>query len=438
MGRTKWIVIFAIAILLFSSYNIKPQSLANASAASTPGPINSPPADALIVPDKYPTIQAAIGNASAGDTVFIKKGTYNETVYVDKSLSLIGEDNQKTIIRGVYNRYSEWPAIHVLADNVSISGLMIVGSEPGILIENSYAHVPSRCTITGNNFLNNSEGILAQGDSNELVETVKPSNHIISGNYFSGNAYGIYDSASNTTISGNEITGNHWVGIIIDAAVNVTVRENNISNNGISSSFGELKGGLDLRWWGPFYVYGNNITNNQGYGIQFGENCNNSTVHENNMAQNGVGINLLNFLIENDSEIGSGSMAYGNNVLDNSKQAFVEKVYRNSGFTLQNVTDVVSWDNGTVGNYWSDYQSRCPNAAEVDASGIGNAPYAIDENNTDYYPLMQQVDTSATAPTPTPAAGIPALTIATIAVVVLLVVLVSLLIYRAHRKIASG
>jgi hypothetical protein len=34
------------------------------------------------------------------------------------------------------------------------------------------------------------------------------------------------------------------------------------------------------------------------------------------------------------------------------------------------------------------YQSKYPNATEVDASGIGNTPYVVDVNNTDYYPLM--------------------------------------------------
>jgi len=49
-----------------------------------------------------------------------------------------------------------------------------------------------------------------------------------------------------------------------------------------------------------------------------------------------------------------------------------------------------TWDNGypSGGNYWSDYQTRYPNAAEIDSSGIWNTPYVIDSNNTDYYPLM--------------------------------------------------
>ena len=47
------------------------------------------------------------------------------------------------------------------------------------------------------------------------------------------------------------------------------------------------------------------------------------------------------------------------------------------------------WDNGTIGNYWSDYQTKYPNANEIDNSGIGNTPYVIDANNIDHYPLLK-------------------------------------------------
>ena len=40
------------------------------------------------------------------------------------------------------------------------------------------------------------------------------------------------------------------------------------------------------------------------------------------------------------------------------------------------------WDNGSIGNYWSDYLSRYPNATEIDHSGIGDTPYAIIDSTT--------------------------------------------------------
>jgi hypothetical protein len=41
-----------------------------------------------------------------------------------------------------------------------------------------------------------------------------------------------------------------------------------------------------------------------------------------------------------------------------------------------------------MGNYWSDYRTKYPNATVVGSSGIWNRPYVIDANNTDNYPLV--------------------------------------------------
>ena len=54
----------------------------------------------IIVPDDYPTIQAAINAANDGDTVFVRNGTYYENVVVNKPVSLVGEDKQTTNIDG--------------------------------------------------------------------------------------------------------------------------------------------------------------------------------------------------------------------------------------------------------------------------------------------------------------------------------------------------
>ncbi|PVX24947.1 MAG: hypothetical protein CW691_06015 [Candidatus Bathyarchaeum sp.] len=41
------------------------------------------------------------------------------------------------------------------------------------------------------------------------------------------------------------------------------------------------------------------------------------------------------------------------------------------------------WDNGTCGNYWSDYHG-----SDVDENGIGDAVYSVTEDDVDIYPLM--------------------------------------------------
>jgi len=58
-------------------------------------PVN---ARTITVPDDYSTIQSAIDAANDGDKVFVKSGYYPETLVINKSISLIGEDREQTVI----------------------------------------------------------------------------------------------------------------------------------------------------------------------------------------------------------------------------------------------------------------------------------------------------------------------------------------------------
>ena len=42
----------------------------------------------IYVPDDYPTIQAAVDAANAGDTIIVRDGTYIENVNVNKQLTI--------------------------------------------------------------------------------------------------------------------------------------------------------------------------------------------------------------------------------------------------------------------------------------------------------------------------------------------------------------
>ena len=43
-----------------------------------------------------------------------------------------------------------------------------------------------------------------------------------------------------------------------------------------------------------------------------------------------------------------------------------------------------AWDNGKVGNYWSDY-----NGTDLNRDGFGDTPYVVDIQNQDRFPLIQ-------------------------------------------------
>jgi hypothetical protein len=95
-----------------------------------------------------------------------------------------------------------------------------------------------------------------------------------------------------------------------------------------------------------------------------------------------------------------------------------------------------------MGNYWSDYLAKYPNASEVGGTGIGDTPYVIDGDNVDHYPLMCPYDIendAITFPTPAPTSTpepepFPTLLVTTASATSATVVGVAILIYFKKRK----
>jgi nitrous oxidase accessory protein NosD len=331
----------------------------------------------LFVPDNYASIQEAVDDANAGDTVFVHTGTYpNSNIFINASISLVGQDSQKTIVRG---------GISIIASGVTVSGFTVEPEPPsdrsGILIGKDVSDIK----ITGNNVNGFYRGI-ATGSSqtNQNLE--------ISDNNVTNTDIGMNIEVSKGIISNNRLINNTSYGMVLDYCRDVTVKQNKIAGS-------EL--GLFLRWTGPFFVYENNVTE-CAVGVEFGARFGDSVVHNNNIARNQIGI-----LLSNQTDEGVGNKVYYNNVFDNYDNVVVEP----------GPTDEVSWDNGVVGNYWSDYS--------------GQGEYVIDENNVDHHPLTQKVDISIAAPesssetyvplySPLPQLDLTALAIATAAVIVYL------------------
>lgn len=334
----------------------------------------------ITVPLDYPTIEAAIGNASIGDTVFVKSGTYHVSGYnaltLDKPISLIGEDRTNTIIEAASYRYGH-DVICISADNVTVSGFTINGNGlTCIQIEDSYQHVPIGCRITDNNIINGSWGIITYGSTSTLTGEIKtmPSYLTISGNRITDNSIdALYIATTKTTISNNTLANNARCGIMVDSARYVTITGNTISGNGKSSEE-PFKGGISMGWWGPFDVYGNNIASNKGIGISFKEFCNNCSVAANTIAYNDVGITTFKV-----QDAGRGNVIYQNNIVGNNQQVTLGVLmYPSVPYTE---VDAIALDNGSIGNYWSDYSG----------SGI----YSVDGQTVDHYPQTGLIDTSS-------------------------------------------
>jgi hypothetical protein len=417
----------------------------------------------IIVPDDFSTIQQAVNSAKDGDTVFVKSGTYyyvedsNDGIFINKSISLIGEDSHSTILKPIYySQYGSRSGVRITANNVTVSGFTISGvadfADPrinkdrvpndfpimiqrvGILIGSQLGYdtigCPSGVKIIGNVIENSNSGIVMGGYKSVGSQNIISENQIIlDGVGINIPAYYGDIGGEQYSISGNNITRNN-VGISISVVKGALIDGNNITFNGnLRGEDVNQSGGLFLGDIGQATVVGNNITDNLGFGLRLGEKCNNTIVSNNNIERNSRGIYLSNFGFSSNNRMVIGdNRVYFNNFRDNIQSVFVEKQLPRAGdfnYSYGNGTDIVSWDNGKVGNYWSDYD--------------GNGAYVIDQNNVDHHPLTQQVDVNMIVPTSTQSSAISNLMsplAITLIVIVggLLAIVISLFLYRQCRE----
>jgi len=328
-----------------------------------------------IVPDQYERIQWAIGNASVGDTIFVRAGTYYEHVVVNKKVTLIGEDRNNTVIDG--NGTSN--VVLITVSNVNMSGFRIRQSGTGEW--NSGIHVSSSDNNIADNIVeNNQYGIHCDGSFNSIWD-----NHIVH-NEISG----ISLTSSNNSIVNNTIMYNGGDGVFSTGfSHGNTIAKNFISNNGDGGVYLAHNSNYDT-------ITENTITNNNG-GISLNSGPKYNSITRNLLLDNSIGISLNwwsdhNTFCENTIStpsygISCGIMMSNSNVFCHNN--FIDNIQVYLSDSYNNV-----WDNGypSGGNYWSDYAGEDlfsgPYQNETGSDGRGDTPYVIDYDNQDRYPLM--------------------------------------------------
>ena len=182
--------------------------------------------------ENYTRIQDAIDNASNGDTVFVydDSSPYVENIFVDVSITLLGEEKNTTIVNGSTNGTGEDPieyfGIWIAADSVTVSGFTIEGCNlSGILISSNHTSISDIILSHNHNY-----GI-AIGAMNTNQSFEQSGYNTITKCLITQNMGGVWISGHHNTITGNVISSNE-IGIIVIFSLNSNISHNRISQDG--------------------------------------------------------------------------------------------------------------------------------------------------------------------------------------------------------------
>ncbi|MCX6664381.1 MAG: PKD domain-containing protein, partial [Euryarchaeota archaeon] len=333
----------------------------------------------------YLTITEAMNLANEGDTIFVFSGTYNESLTINKRISLIGgiDDQPSIISRGVELKYM----VDITADFVTLENFVIqdkgrhITSQYGALVHVTANNVVlqknniSSCDLWGiyldssddntisGNLINDTKGVFVSSSNNNVFSSNNISNssdaginlrsskrNILYQNRFTTSTFGIYArDCSNTNITQNTITKNVFHGIYMTGDRNDVIRTNFFKNNTVS--------GITLDSYDCTVV--DNMFNRGQIGISLQK----------------TGCQIRNNTFQNMSSTAlSAIQGSKNNIIS------LNHFLRNNMNAREQGSN--QWDDGTKGNYWDTYKN-----VDRNRDGIGDIPFTVATGGLDRYPV---------------------------------------------------
>jgi nitrous oxidase accessory protein len=341
-----------------------------------------PPARRLVVAHggAIPTVDAALRQAHAGDTIVVTAGVYREPrLEVRVPVVILGEGVAVLDAGGAHE------ALTVKADDVTIRGLTIrnvshsfVEDRAGIRLDGVrgcrvegnhlvdtffgiYAARASDCTIVDNQIEGQARG---QTEAGNAIHLFSSTGFTVTGNRVRGHRDGIYlEFSPHTTIAGNESRDNLRYGLHFMFSDSCAYRRNVfrrnasgvavmyshrvvMTGNRFEDSWGAASYGLLLKEIKDGRIEGNWIAGNT-VGI-FAESADRMVVTDNQFVRNGWALRLM-------ADATDGEFRHNRFV----------------GNTFDVATNSQSSSpNRFAGNYWDGYQGY-----DLDRDGVGDVPY---------------------------------------------------------------
>jgi len=272
-------------------------------------------------PGNYTKIQDAIDNASARDTIYVYPGIYYENLWVNKTLTLIGENQTRTIVD---TRHAT--GLIVAADQSSISGFtfqntttaLVWLSANGSTISHTIfyirytgqerlgglALIGNYNRISNNSFLlysPSSYGIYLEGQGNlidhnlirgcyeGIQDTAGSTNNVIRDCLFEYNDNDIYLFGSHQQLVNNIVTATNMYGIHMFYARNVLLQGNTISHTRYTAVV--LYGCENITFIGNNFSF----SGETGLDISHSFQC---TISQNNFIENGDNAYVYTYLFD--------------------------------------------------------------------------------------------------------------------------------------------
>ena len=332
------------------------------------------------VPNRAGAIAETLAQAADGDTLRLAPGIYNETLVLDRPISLDGE-GQATL-----DGQGQGSVITVTGPDVTVQGLIVIGSgsdhgeiDSGIKLTKT----ADRAQVLDNRLEGNLYGVDIHGAKDALV-----ARNVIKGRLdrrMNDRGNGIYVwNAPGAVVDGNDVQFGRD-GVFVNSS-----KRNKFINN----TFRDLRFAVHYMYADDSEVSGNvSIGNDLGYAVMFTSRVkvlNNVSIND---REHGVMLNYANRSVISGNVV-KGAKEKCTFLYNANKNEFTDNWFEGCGIGIHftagsegnrivgnafvgNRTQVkyvstkwVEWSQDGRGNYWSDFA-----AYDVDGNGIADTPF---------------------------------------------------------------